>query len=70
MSVGEAGTETGEESCGSEVYALSTNEEAESEATSPTVFPLPPRENGSVASVRFCGAGREEDRLNIFVKGT
>lgn len=70
MSVGEAGAEIGEESCGSGEYALSPNGEVESEATSPTVFPLPAKKKGSISSVRFGGAGRDEDRLSMFVKGT
>ena len=70
MSVGEAGAETGEETCGSEVYELSPNEEAESEATAPRVLPLPSKTKGPIAWVRFGGAGRDEDRLNMPVMGT
>jgi len=69
MSVGEAGVDTGEETCGSEAYTFSPNEGVESEATAPTLLPLPQRTKGSTLCVRF-GAGRDEDRLNMFVKGT
>ena len=70
MSVGEAGTDTGEETCGSEAYTFSPNEEAESEVAAPTLLPVPQRTKGSTVCVRFGGAGRDEDRLNTFVKGT
>jgi hypothetical protein len=70
MSAGEAGTETGEETCGSEAYTFSLNEEAESEATAPTVLPLPSRTNGSIMWVRIGDAGKDEDRLSMLVKGT
>lgn len=68
MSVGEAGAETGEETCGSKAYRFPPKQEAESEATDPAL--LPPRTKGSIVWVRFGGAGRDEDRLNMFVKGT
>lgn len=68
--MGEAGAETGEETCGSGEYTFSPKVEAESEATAPTALPLPLRTKGSIVWVRFGGAGRDEDRLNIFVKGT
>lgn len=70
ISVGEAGAEVGEETCSSEAYTFSPNEEAESEATAPTVFSLAPRKKGSIGWIRFGGAGRDEDRLNTLVKGT
>ena len=70
MSAGEAGAETGEETCGSEVYTFSPNEEAGSEATAPTVLPPSQRMKGSIVCVRFGGAGRDEDRLKVPVIGT
>ena len=68
--MGEAGAETGEETCGEEAYTLSLNEEAEGEATAPTLLPVPQRTKGSTVCVRFGGAGRDEDRLNTFVMDT
>ena len=67
-SAGEAGVETGEETCGSETYKFSPKEKSESEATAPTKFPLPSRKMGSMSWVLFC-AGSEEDRLNALAKG-
>jgi hypothetical protein len=67
--VGEAGEETGEESCGSETYTFSPKKKPGGEATAPTVLPPPSKRVGPAPWVRF-GAGRDEDRLNMLVTGT
>ena len=69
MSVGEAGVETGEESCGSETYTFSPKKKPEGEATSPTVLSPSSNRVGPAPWVRF-GAGRDEERLYMLVTGT